>query len=226
VCVILQVGRLGVRVGTDAAVAAARERFLAERCVLLPGFVAPDLLRAVQQQLTDAPFAPFVHAAVGAHVTELVLEEPRLTGRLQFLFNDARIFDTVSRVTGRTGIGCFAARVYRMIPGRGHHDDWHDDLADDGSPIQQLAAMSINLSDGVYEGGTLQIRDRGDQRLVHEVANTGTGDAILFALSEQLQHRVTDVTGTAAKTAFAGWFRTAPVYRDMVRAAAGTPQAV
>jgi hypothetical protein len=38
------------------------------------------------------------------------------------------------------------------------------------------------------------------------VNNTGFGDAILFRISKDLEHRVTEVVGEVAKTAYAGWF--------------------
>jgi hypothetical protein len=223
--VIVQVSRLGVHVGSDAELDAARTCFARNHCVLLREFVSPDLFAALRRSLAAAPFTQFVHGEVGDHVTELVMSDPALLGRLQFLFNDRRVFEVVEQVTGRTGIECFAARVYQMVPGQDHHDDWHDDLEEDASDTQRLAAMSINLSRDIYQGGVLEIMDRDQQRLVCEVANTGPGDAILFELSERLKHRVTDVTGPAAKMALAGWFQTAPVYRSLVRAAAGVPPA-
>lgn len=216
---IVRVGRLGVEVGSDAALADARATFERHHCVVLPGFVEPALLAGIQRQLAAASFTRFVHGDVGPDVSELVLDDARLMGQLQFLFNDQRLFDVVHRITEQSGVVCYASRVYQMVPGKGHHDDWHDDLTGHDAAAQRLVAMSVNLSDAVYEGGVLQIMDWAEQRVVHEVANTGAGDAILFALSDRLKHRLTDVTGTATKMALAGWFQTAPAYRDLVRAA-------
>ena len=70
--------------------------------------------------------------------------------------------------------------------------------------------MSINLSSEIYSGGVLQIRDCPSQRIVHEVANVGFGDGVVFRLNDSLEHRITDVEGSVPKTAFAGWFRSQP----------------
>jgi hypothetical protein len=77
--------------------------------------------------------------------------------------------------------------------------------------------MSINLSREVYSGGRLQIRDHVSGEIVSEVANAGIGDAVIFRLSDRLQHRITDVEGTASKTAFAGWFRAQPDFMSLLR---------
>jgi hypothetical protein len=70
--------------------------------------------------------------------------------------------------------------------------------------------MSINLSPTSFSGGTFELRERESKRLVYRHGNTGCGDALIFRLSLDLEHRVTDVIGNAAKTAFAGWFRSQP----------------
>jgi hypothetical protein len=77
--------------------------------------------------------------------------------------------------------------------------------------------MSINLSRELYSGGRLQIRDHVSGEIVSEVANAGIGDAVIFRLSDRFQHRITDVEGTASKTAFAGWFRAQPDFMSLLR---------
>ena len=69
---------------------------------------------------------------------------------------------------------------------------------------QRLVAMSLNFSTGVYAGGVLRIRDRESGKIVSEVANVGIGDAVIFRLSDRLEHRIMEPDGTASKTAFAG----------------------
>ena len=82
----------------------------------------------------------------------------------------------------------------------------------------RLIGMSLNLSKDVFQGAVFQLRDRYSKRILHETANTGCGDAIIFRLADHLQHRNTEVTGTAPKTAFAGWFRShQPGYHAWIR---------
>jgi hypothetical protein len=72
--------------------------------------------------------------------------------------------------------------------------------------------MSVNLGRQIYSGGVLQIRESESGRIVHEVANTGFGDAVVFRLSHGLKHRVTDVQGGVPREAFAGWFKSEPEF--------------
>jgi hypothetical protein len=85
----------------------------------------------------------------------------------------------------------------------GHTDKWHDDTIEG-----RLIAMSLNLSPRGFEGGLFQMREAKSNRMLLEIANTEPGDALLFRLSNNLQHRVTDVQPGEPKTAYAGWFNT------------------
>jgi hypothetical protein len=77
--------------------------------------------------------------------------------------------------------------------------------------------MTINLSNEIYSGGALQIRERESGRIISEVPNVSAGDAVIFRLSDKLQHRITRVEGSASKTAFAGWFKAEPNFSAMLR---------
>jgi hypothetical protein len=107
-----------------------------------------------------------------------------------------------------------------MLPGSGHYDSWHDDLGD-----YRLVAMSLNLSREVYSGGVLRIRHHATGQIVHAVANTGLGDAILFRITPELDHYVTEVEGAVPKTAFAGWFKSQPHFHAWVLEHAAEAQA-
>jgi hypothetical protein len=77
--------------------------------------------------------------------------------------------------------------------------------------------MSINLSTDAYQGGVLEIRDCESSHMVHGVANTGFGDAIIFRIARHLKHRVSTVEGTVPRTAFAGWFYPQPDYQTWLK---------
>ena len=81
----------------------------------------------------------------------------------------------------------------------------------------RLVSISINLSTGVYGGGHLQLKDISTGEVVHEVANTGAGDAIIFRLAPTLKHRISEVHGPVDKVALAGWFKTEPDFQTMMR---------
>jgi hypothetical protein len=176
-----------------------------------PKLFEPALLHFVQLQIEQGEFYERIHEGIGSN-KELCMTHNRASALLLFLLNGEKLFQIIEEITRCGRIGCFEGRVYRVTPGHGHHDSWHDDMVE-----HRLVAMSINLSTEVYTGGVLQIRDRKSGKIVCEVANVGIGDAIIFSLSHGLQHRITEVDGTASKTAFAGWFRAKPHFLSLIK---------
>lgn len=206
---MIQVTRSGTVVSVPRArLEMLRARFEADHCVLLPRFLEPGLCRFLQAEIGRAEFHEHVHPNLVPPVRDLTMNGNLAQGLIDLLLmNDPKLFEVVRFITGCDVIGSFTGRVYRMIPGQHHYDAWHDDVAH-----SRMVAISINLSAGVYDGGVLEIRDRTSGTVVHQVANTGPGDAILFRLSRGLEHRVTEVVGAIPKTAFAGWFCSEPVF--------------
>lgn len=186
-----------LQAGPDCAEAMAAE-FAASRCVRIPQLLDGALLHWIQQQLSAAPFTAAAHAGMDSN--ELRLEDCTALGLLAFLVNDPAMLRFVAAISGQPLLTRFIGRVYSRVPGV-HGDAWHDDLRPD-----RLVGMSINLSTEIYEGGVFEIRDTASARPLGSIANTGFGDAILFPIDEALQHRVSPLSGSVAKTAYAGWF--------------------
>jgi hypothetical protein len=194
---VIQVTRRGT-LSNDADRPALQRTFAERHCAKLNGFLEAGVLDEVRARIERGTFREFAHGTIA---TELRLDVGIATGLLHFLTNDPRLFRLVESVSGCAGIRCFAGRVYRRFSGGRHHDDWHGDV--DG---RRLVGMSVNLSADVYEGGVFEIRDVATQRPLATLPNVGFGDAILFRLADAVEHRVSEVRGAAAKTAFAGWF--------------------
>lgn len=209
---MIQITKSGAVVtASPAELQRLREEFECQRFVRLPEFLEPELLELVRQRIRQSEFYELVHKRIGSN-KELCMQQNSVDGLLHFLTNGRSLFQAVEAITGCEPLGCFQGRVYRFIPGLGHHDAWHSDLVED-----RLLALSVNLSDEVYAGGVLQIRDRRSEQIISEAPNVGFGDAILFRLADFLQHRVTEVEGTAAKTAFAGWFKSRPDFLALLK---------
>ncbi len=203
---MIQITRTGVAFrGTPDDLENLRSQFDREYCVLLRNFFDQELLSLTLHCLEKASFQ---HHNDSGIAEELKSEDKTLNGLLHMMTNKPKLFDLVRAITGCDPIGCFGGRVYRMIPGGGHYDTWHSDVGDN-----RLITLSLNLSTDVYSGGVLQIREEETGRVVHEVANIGLGDAILFRISTRLRHRVSTLEGKNAKTAFAGWFKSQPSYQ-------------
>ena len=188
-----------------------RAQFAQQHFVKFDGLLEPKLLTSLQTRVDDGEFYERVHDQIGPN-RELCMRDNAASAALMFLVNDKKLFQVIQDVTGCDAIGCFQGRVYRVEPDREHHDSWHDDVGED-----RLLGMSINLSSQDYAGGVLQLRERSSGEIVAEAPNAGRGDAVVFRLSNRFQHRITNVEGAVAKTAFAGWFRAQPDFLSMLR---------
>jgi hypothetical protein len=185
-----------------------RTQFDGEHCIRLPAFIDAELLRFIQKHFEHARFDIYVHKNIGV---ELSLAENVALSLLLFLSNDPKLFDVIRQITGCDRIGCFVGRVYRMAPGAGHYDSWHDDTLE-----HRLIGMSVNLGAHSYDGGIFRLREASSKKLLCEAVNTGPGDAIVFRIARHLEHCVTTVEGTEPKTAFAGWFKSEPEFLSLL----------
>ncbi len=200
---VVEVTRSGtVVLGTTKEIENLNHDFCLQQYVLLPGLLQSGLLDPLLPRLETAIFQSRVHGEVGV---ELCLTDSRIEGLLGFLANNVTLFQVIECITGCGPIGCFGGRVYRMMPGKDHYEDWHNDLAD-----ARLVGMTINLGKKAFAGGRLEIRHRVDQKVISRIQNTGFGDAVIFRLADDVEHRITEVEGIAPKTAFAGWFKSKP----------------
>lgn len=208
----IQIGKSGLLFhGLDERLDDLRRQFDRDHYVRLPELLEPSLLSFIQTEIERGEFYERIHASIKSN-KELCMKQNGAYGALLLFMNDEKVFELVQGITRCDRIGCFEGRVYRVIPGQGHHDAWHSDIAE-----ERLVAMSINLSRAVYAGGTLQIRDRVSEGIISEAPNVGSGDAIIFRISPGLQHRITEVKGKAPKTAFAGWFKGKPDFLSLLK---------
>lgn len=207
----VQIGRNGlVSCGSADRLHDLRRQFDREHFVRLPQLLEPSLLSFIQTEIERGEFYELIHKGIKSN-KELCLKQNTAYGALLLFMNDHNLFRVIQSITQCAAIRCFEGRIYRLVPGQGHHDAWHSDLAED-----RLVALSINLSTEAYDGGTLQIRDAASGKTVREVPNPGRGDGVLFRLAPQLQHRITEIEGTARKTAFAGWFKAQPDFLTLL----------
>ena len=197
-----------VRVGGEAEIAALRAQFDEHSYARLPGFIAPNLLEKLQAELRTATFVPKNHHGIGKDLVAWGVS----SDKLMFFMNDPDLLAWMHQITGCGPFGNYLGRIYRMDAGTDHHDSWHTDLTD-----TRRVALTANLSDEVYNGGTLVLRkkDRPDTEI--QIPNTGPGDAAIFRLEEGLEHWISDLLPGPPKTAWAGWFREKPTFMEMVR---------
>jgi hypothetical protein len=192
--------RLDAGEGEHAALAA---EFSGRHLVSLPDFLDASLLRLIESRLPAAQFT----SRTGANGEEIeqTLADPSLIALFAVALNDPQLFAFIERLTLCGRIGSFVGRVYRRGKPKGgprsQYYPWHNDVAKG-----RMVGLSVNLSTTPYEGGLLQIRDARTEAILGEKANVGYGDAMLFRISEDLEHQVTPVTSDAPRLVLAGWF--------------------
>jgi hypothetical protein len=211
---MIQLTRTGFVADDPAAVEELAAAFLRTHCVRITQFLEPSLLRWLSKAIDRAAFVPRVHD-IEPPATDLRLNDHDIRSTLLLLFNDRSLFAFIRRLSGCAPIGCFVGSVYRMTSELGHADSWHDDIYDG-----RMVALSLNLSPNGYRGGLLQLREIGSEKMLHEIANTGFGDAIVFRLSTRIEHRITAVESGPPKTAYAGWFKSHPARATLLRSSA------
>lgn len=195
---MIQLHRDGLRVSASPAeIRDLARQFVQKQAIVLPQFLEPGLLRDVRVAVERARFAPRRH---GELTFELCMAEDALAVHmLRLLTNNPRLFAFIEAITDCGPIGSYEGRIYRLPPNPEYFNVWHSDL----QPGRRIG-MSINLGAEPYQGGILELREHG--RLLGRFPNTTPGNALVFPIREGLQHHVTSVQGSIAKTAFAGWF--------------------
>ena len=133
---------------------------------------------------------------------ELVLNDKVALHALEFAVSTPEFLRLVEHITRCGPIAYFSGRVYRMAPGTDHFANWHSDDLDN-----RLVGMSINLGPRPYLGGAFRLRRKNSNQMLCELPNTIPGSAILFRISDELEHVVSPLGGSEPKTAFAGWFK-------------------
>jgi hypothetical protein len=195
---------------TADALITLRAQFAARAHVKLPAFLDPELRDQIMQRLAATDFYDRVHEGIG---TEVCAASGAVSSALEFLMNDSALHRVVRDITDCGEIGCFEGRIYRLSPQQGHYDSWHSDVGEG-----RLVGLSINMSHEQYEGGVLEFRRENGDEVMAAVENRITGDAVLFRIDPALRHRVGALTGTASRTAYAGWFRSYPDFKTLMHA--------
>lgn len=178
--------------------------------VRLPRLLEPSILDFLQTRLDNGKWETKTHGEIGE---EYIAHDLPTTSMLHFAMNRPKVRAIIEEITGCASLQWFQGRVYRMVAEAGHHDRWHSDIGNHNE-----IGMSLNLSRTTFRGGLFMLRDAGSKRVLAAVANTGPGDALVFRISPNLNHRISDLEGTEPKTAFAGWFKSSPpeCFRDSI----------
>jgi 2-oxoglutarate-Fe(II)-dependent oxygenase superfamily protein len=197
---MIQLTRRGaVFSGSAADLRALRAQFQRDHYIILPKLIEPDLLATILKRIESAPSVQKEYDGI---ISQTVIDDPLTSCLLLFLVNIPEFQRLVQRITGCRRIADFQGQIYRLNPGTEDQIVWDTDVCE-----HHLVTFSLNLTTQAYRGGTLQIRDQSSKEILHEVRNTGLGDALLMRVANKLAHRALPVEGDVPRTALAGWFR-------------------
>ncbi len=204
----------GANIAGEAEQAAYRRAFAQRHFVVFKHFVDRALLDRVPQLLSGADFftREDTDRKGAAFARELTLKQHcPLVKMFHLLLNRGRILTAMETFADGRRIRSFLGRGFKMLASSGHFDSWHSD-----TKRGRLLGLSINLSETPFTGGELQVRHRKSREL-HQSQATEFGDALLFRIDPEFEHRGLPVTGTAPKCSFAGWFAEQPDLRDLLQ---------
>jgi len=191
-----------------------RGEFARQHCVLLPQLLEPALLEYLLRQLTSSRF-----------ITKFETDQQHEFGKVLFvpetepvlfvfhlLLNNRKLFRALELITNCRPIGNFSGRIHQSVAGSAHQIAWHGDNAD-----HRLLGLTINLGTQSYAGGVFQLRRKDSEQIVCEVRRKQAGDAFVFRISPDLQHRLTLTENHGRRTVGVGWFRAKPDFRSFAR---------
>ena len=82
-------------------------------------------------------------------------------------------------------------------------EKWHRDSE---AIHQRRLGFSLNLSQQPFQGGALAIRICGQPNTIQKITIPHIGDAALFRIADNFEHRALPILGEAPRVAFVGWF--------------------
>jgi hypothetical protein len=164
----------------------------------LPALLAPTVLAQIERRCRPDAFAPRDLGTLG---TQLRGVDATAETALRLTLNRRPLLQLLEQVAGCGPLVTISGHIARLEPDTGQELIWHDDT----HVPQPAVGFSVNLGRVPFRGGEFQLRAKGSQELRWMIANTGPGVGVCFSIAPAWEHRVTPVTGAAARTVFTGW---------------------
>lgn len=200
----MQLTRSGIT-ATATELENLKHKFAQHPLITLPNFLDQDLKNLTIKLLEKAVFFDYLHDKTGHIIArdDAVAAHDPLFLMYQLLLNDNRLLKTFRTLSGCEDLAWGQFRVFRSSASSQHFDSWHQDL----SGGQKQLGFAIVLSPQPFEGGVFQLARKRDRSLLGEVDQKQLGDAHLFRIHQDLEHRATAITGEHPRIVCAGWFR-------------------
>ena len=176
--------------------------FLRHRAIECRDLLDPDLLASLLDRCRRGSF-------VVDHVDRLgsrEVESPQRVGAaLNIMLSRPAFLRWVEAVTGRHDLHRVEGRVVQTRANGLDALDWHNDTHDDAAGARRLG-ITVNLSDSAYEGGDFELRLAGTHAMLTRYRHDHVGNALIFDIAGDLEHRVLPVLSGGPRRVFTGWF--------------------
>lgn len=186
---------------TEQDIASCRAEYQRSSMLVLPSLLGKPICSAITEAIGKASWSHFAHVDHGDIGTEEVCDSELALSLLCFVICEPKFIAMIREITGDDAITWFRGRIFRMNPSLGHYDSWHDDVNG-----QRRIGMSVCLDSVPCQGGGFQLRKCATQELLGQVEKRSLGDATLFRIGDDLEHRVLPVMEGSIRVAYAGWF--------------------
>jgi hypothetical protein len=165
-------------------------------------FISPKWADELSKQADLMTFGYTVHSKVDLY--DYAITTGPVVPMLEDLLNQPCVLRKVEEWCGLKPrrLSRFVGRLY-MLGEECGTEDWHSDCLE---PYARLLGFSLDLSPKPYAGGELTLRNKKDKSPCGRAKAEHRGEALLFRIDPNLQHRVLPIEGGDPRIAFVGWF--------------------
>jgi len=187
----------GAVVGMEPATVAAA--FQQSHMVALPGFLDGRFLDLLGKAARHSGFVRETVPGIGAREVETPL---RQAAAVLLALRGKTVMNWARTVTGAPELADVGGSVVRSLACANDQLAWHDD----NHAPERVAALTIRLGHETYAGGAFEFRCKARPRQVIRHEHVRPGDALLFAVSGEFEHRVLPLRSGGPRSMFTGWF--------------------
>lgn len=184
-----------------------RSMFEQQSSLLFDRTFDPELLTKL---LIRAAAAPYIADYVD-HIGQREIEAPQRVGAsMSLLLGRFALLDWLEVATGLKPLRATMGRLAQTRANGSDALSWHSDMESDHRKL----GLVVNLSDQPFTGGAFEMRRKGASSPFHSVTYDQPGSIMVFAVNDEIEHRVTLVTAGGPRRVYAGWAVSQPEYPD------------
>lgn len=178
---------------------AAAKNFACHRAIACVGALEPSFLAKL---LNICNQAQFVADAV-ENLGHREVETPAIAGgALTLALQRSNLLRWIEAATHCGSLRSASGRVVQALPGGRDQLVWHNDMSD----MQRRLAITINLTEQPYEGGTFELRSAKSTALLLQHRHLKLGSVLIFDIGRSLEHRILPLISGGPRRIYTGWF--------------------